>query len=334
MYAKEDVFIGYDKYTLNEFEFESGAVLEDVVVEFSSKGTPKFDDDGNISNAVIYCHPFNGNYSAANNLGKLLEEGAPLDLNEYFFISITSLGFPESCSPSTTDLRNDFPKYTIKDRVNFKRQFIREKFGLTHILGVIGKGVGGYEAYSWACEYPDEMKFLIVVGSSYKTNGYRYVVSKCMESIIESSDDFYSDMYSASLSKIMVSVNRLLYSNYFSKRIFQNMSNDEIDILMDDFVDDGMFVDIFDFKYRNDAILDYNVEDKLENITAESFIISSNDDIYYTPEFDTIPLENLIGNVTVKVFKSTRSHINYNDPSILENDLKEFLDSFNKKRNG
>ena len=112
------------------------------------------------------------------------------------------------------------------------------------------------------------------------------------------------------------------------------MSNDEIDILMDDFVDDGMFVDIFDFKYRNDAILDYNVEDKLENITAESFIISSNDDIYYTPEFDTIPLENLIGNVTVKVFKSTRSHINYNDPSILENDLKEFLDSFNKKRNG
>ena len=327
-------YIGYDKFILKQFEFESGQILNDVVVEFSAKGTPKFDDDGNVTNTLIYCHGFNGNFSSANNMVKLIGKGDPFDLDEYYIISITSLGFPESCSPSTTNLRNEFPKYTIKDRVNFKREFLKEKFGITHVSGLIGKGLGGYEVYTWACEYPDELDFFMIAGSSYKTNGYRYVISKCMESIIESSDDFYSDTYSVSLSKIMVSLNRLLYSNYFSKRIFQNMTNAEIDVLMDDFVDEGLFIDIFDFKYRNDSVLDYDVEDKLKNITAKGYIVSSTEDIYYTPEFDTIPLKELVDDVTVVLFDSNGDYVDYNDCSIVKDDLKVFMDNLNKKRNG
>jgi hypothetical protein len=42
------------------------------------------------------------------------------------------------------------------------------------------------------------------------------------------------------------------------------MSNDEIDVLMEDFVDDGFFMDLYDFKFINDSILNYNVGDKLK----------------------------------------------------------------------
>ena len=41
----------------------------------------------------------------------------------------------------------------------------------------------------------------------------------------------------------------------------------------DDFVDEGLFVDIYDFKLRNDAVLEYDVEDKLHNIKAKSLIL-------------------------------------------------------------
>ena len=259
MVEDNKVIIGYEKYYMDKFEFVSGAVLENVAVEFSAKGTPKYGENGEICNAIIYCHTFNGNYFSLNDLYRLTTEGKPLSFDEYFFISITSLGFPESCSPSTTNLKHHFPKFTIKDRVDFKRQFIKERFGIEKVHGIMSRGVGGYEAYTWACEYPDEMDFIIVAGSSYKTNGYRYVVSKCMESILEASDDFYSEIYTDSLSRMMVSINRLLYSNYFSKKMFQKMSNDEIDVLMDDFVDEGLFTDIYDFKLRNDAILEYDV---------------------------------------------------------------------------
>ena len=259
-------------------------------------------------------------------------EGKPFDLNEYYFISITSLGFPESCSASTTGMKHNFPKLTIKDRVNFKRQFIKERFGIEKVYGIISKGVGGYEAYTWACEYPDEMDFIMVAGSAYKTNGYRYVVSKCMESIIDSSDDFYSEVYSDTLSRMMVSINRLLYSNYFSKKIFQNLTNDEVDVLMDDFVDEGLFTDIYDFKLRNDAILEYDVEDKLKNIKAHALIVSSDNDMYYTPEFDVLPLNDMIENSKVIIFESNSQYVDYDDCSIIEDDIREFMDNLKNKK--
>ena len=40
----------------DEFEFESGAVLKDVKVEYFLTGTPKYDEEGNITNMVLYFH--------------------------------------------------------------------------------------------------------------------------------------------------------------------------------------------------------------------------------------------------------------------------------------
>lgn len=331
MVNNDAAFIGYEKYVMDQFEFESGKVLENVEVEFSAKGTPKYDDDGNINNAIVYCHQFTGDYASLNDIYKLTAQGKPFDFDEYYFISITKLGFPDSCSPSTTNLKHKFPQYTIKDRVNFNRQFLKERFNLDKVFGVIGKGLGGYEVYTWACEYPDEMDFIMAVGTCFKTNGYRYVISKCMESIIESSDDFYSDVYSDSLSRMMVSVNRLMYSNYFSKRLFQTMSNDEIDVLMDDFVNEGLFIDIYDFKFNNDVILGYDIESKLGNIKAETLIVSSDADMYYTPEFDVLPLEDLIENSTVIIFNAPEEQIDYNDCSIIEKDIENFLNKIKNK---
>ena len=321
---------GYYTYVMDKFEFESGSILDNVVVEYSLRGTPKYDEDGNICNAIIFCHRFNGNYASIDDLYYLTKKGGVFDSEEYCFISITSLGFPESCSPSTTGLKHNFPKYSIKDRVNFKRQFLAEKFNIKKVHGILARGVGGYEAYTWACEYPDEMDFIIIHSSSYKTNGYRYVVSKCMDSVIDSTDHFYDEIYNDSLSRIMVSINKLLYSNYFSKKIFQEMSNDEIDVLMDDFVDEGLFTDIYDLKFRNDAILNYNLEDKLHLIEAKALIISSRDDIYYSPEFDTLPLENLIKDSKIILFDFTRDYIDFEDYSIFEKDLIEFMSQIKK----
>lgn len=316
---------------MDSFEFESGSVLENVDVEYMAKGTPKFDDEGNMTNVILYCHRFNGSYSSLDDIFRLTAKGKPFDFEKYYFISITSLGFPNSCCPSTTDLKHNFPKYTIKDRVNFKRQFLKERFNIENVHGVIGRGMGGYEAYTWACDYPDEMDFIICSSTAFKTNGYRYVVSKCMESIIESSDDFYSDIYSDSLSRMMVSINKLLYSNYFSKQVFHNMTNDEIDVLMDDFVDDGLFVDIYDFKLRNDAVLEYDVEDKLKNIKAKALIISSKNDMYYSPKFDVMPIEELIENSKIILLEPSEDYATYEDYPTIEDELNNFLDNVKNK---
>ena len=319
---------GYGKYILDEFEFESGRVLENVELEYMFTGTPKYDDEGNIINAIVFCHGFLGNYSTINIFHKTAKKRNLFDKKDYFFISITTLGFPDSCSPSSTGLKHKFPQYSIKDRVNFKRKFLKEKLNIENILGVIGYGIGGFETYTWACEYPDEMEFIIVFTSSFKTNGYRYVISKVYEGIIESSDDFYKDGYSESLSKILVSINKIAYSNYFSKRIFQGMSTEEIDVLMDEFVDKGLFMDIYDFKYRNDAALKYNVEDKLKNIKAKALVITQ--DLYFSPVYDTLPLKYLIKDCKIIIRDSKKHYMDEEDYSSAEEGVRQFLKQFEK----
>ena len=320
----------YGKYVMNNFEFENGEILEDVVVEYSLLGRPEYDEKGNIINAVVFSHGFNGDYSFSSNFQEFANKVNGLEGENYFFILITSLGFPDSCSPSSTGLNHKFPNYSMLDKVNFKRQFLKEYLNIEKVHGISGWGSGGYEVLTWAATFPDEMDFIILLSTAHKTNGYRYVISKCIDSLIESSDDFYSDVYSESLSRIMVSINQLLYSNYFSKQTFQNMSNDEIDVLMDDFVDAGLFVDIYDFKYRNDAVLEYDVEDKLKNIKAKTMIISSDANIYYFSEFDAIPMSEQIENSTLVFFDSKRDYHDIEDYSVLYDDFKKFLEEFKK----
>lgn len=319
---------GYGKYVLDEFEFESGQVLENVEVEYLLTGTPKYDDEGNIINAIVFCHGFRGSYATINIFHKNADERNVYDKKDYFFISITTLGFPNSCSPSSTGLKYKFPRYSVKDRVNFKRKFLKEKLNIKNVLGVIGYGIGGFEAYTWACEYPDEMKFINVFTSSFKTNGYRYVISKVYESILESSDDFYNEGYSESLSRILVSINKVAFSNYFSKRILQEMSNDEIDVLLDEFVDKGLFMDIYDFKYRNDLALKYDVEDKLKDIKAKALIITLDDDLYFSPVYDTLPLKYLIEDSKIIILESKKHYLDEEDYSSAEEDVRQFLKQF------
>lgn len=61
----ENYFISKNEYfTLNSFEFENGGVLNDVNVEYMSFGTPIYDDNGIIKNAIVYCHGSLGSYSS------------------------------------------------------------------------------------------------------------------------------------------------------------------------------------------------------------------------------------------------------------------------------
>ncbi|WP_407423729.1 hypothetical protein [Methanobrevibacter sp.] len=300
------------KHVMDSFEFESGRVLENVTVEYVTRGIPKYDDDGNIINAIIYFPTLVGGHSILPKYHNIIKK-FDFDVDEYFFIRIFSLGTPGSCSPSSTGLKHDFPSYTINDRVNFKRQFLAEKFNINKILGIVGEGIGGFEVFSWACDFPDEMEFIILLNSAYKIYGYAYATMKSLESMLDSSEDFYSEDYSSSLSLLSVTILRVLFMAYFPRNIIENLNNDELDVLMDDYVDEGLFVDIHDFKSRNDCILGFDVEDKLQNIKAKSLLLGTTGYLFYYPEKDLLPLGNLIKDSMIRLFETSKENY-YDDP--------------------
>ena len=318
-------------YVIKSFELEYGKVLENINVEYNISGTPQYNEEGYITNAVIYCPTYRGNISVLKGAHSYLKKEASFDDHEFFFITITSFGSPESYSPSTSKLRYEFPQYSIKDMVNFKRQFLAENFKIKKLRGIVGEEIGGYEIFTWATEYPDEMDFILILNSDFKISGYRLIISKGFEAIVDSIEEYYSPQYSVSLSKAIVAINTFLFAQSSTEKIFSTLSSDEIEVLLDDFIDEGLSIDIYDFNIRNSAILNYNVEDKLSDIKAKTLVIYSNDSVYFDQPLDVDVLKSEIQNLTVLSYESKKeSYFDEEDYSLIGKEVIEFLEKSRK----
>ena len=319
----------HDIYTMDAFELEYGRIIENVEVEYFTYGTPKYDEENNITNAVLFFSSFSGKYSFLRNSHEYLRKNGEFGEFEFFFINIRSFGTPNSSSPSTTGLYDKFPQYSIKDQVIFARQFLFEKFKIQKILGLIGEGTGGFHVLTWACEYPDEMEFILVLNSTYKISGYKYIMEKSFENIMDSYDNPDAASHDASKTKILMGILSLIFSNSASKKSWEKYDNDELDAFMEDFIDEGLFLDMYDLKFFNESRVNYNVENQLSDIKAKSLFISTNND-YYQYDRDILPLKEKIKDSTVLFQESIREdeYFNQNDYNELGPDIIGFLKQF------
>ncbi len=322
-----DAFLNNLEYfSLDSFEFTNGKVLKNVKIEYLTGGTPQYDEDGKIVNAIVFCHGSGGNYGSIRKLSELVNPGDPFDKSKYFFISLSGLGSPESCAPSTTELFYKFPEYYVEDMVNFQKQFLEECFNISHIKGIIGNSMGGFVALTWSVMYPNYMDFVIPIVSSYKTAGHNYLLSKVTNEIISSDPNYGVDGYSESLSRTLKLASQVTYSYGFSREQYRNMSRYELDVSVDDFGDCGLFADIYDVKLQNDAILEYDIEDQLCKIEADVLIIAINQDQYFPPELDAIPLSKLIKNSKLICYDSMLGHVGTNELVKIKDEIGEFME--------
>ena len=325
---EEKYFLKNEQHFFDQFEFENGFTIENAKVDFAVSGTPKYDDEGNIINAILFCHNFEGNYSTISDFRSWTDKNKVFDKDEYYFISITSLGCPESCSPSTSGLNHNFPNYEIKDLVNFQRRLIREKFpNIKKLNGIIGYSLGGFIALGWSIYYPDEMDFIILLNSSFKSQGYRYVFANLANRIIEQSSQYALDMYDESISRLLILISQLHYIMSFSIDYLNNLPIMDIDLSIENFAEDILFIDIYDIKFCNDFILSYNLEDDLDKIKCKVFIIAADYTNYYVSKYDSIPLHEAVeGSKYVLLDMGDDLNIIKHLYKV-ENDIKEFIDS-------
>ena len=325
---KEKYFLKNEQHFFEEFKFKNGFVIKNAKVDYGFVGTPKYDDEGNIVNAVLFCHNFMGNYSTISDFGELVSEDKSFNDDDYFFISITSLGFPGSCSPSTSGLNHDFPNYEIEDLVNFQRQLLKEKFpNGKKLQGIVGYSFGGFIALGWSIFYPDDIDFVIHFNSSFKAQGNKYIFAKLANQIIEDSGQYFSDIYNESISNVLILVSQLHYILSFSNDYINSLSIEEINFSIENFVDDILFLDIHDIKVCNDFLLSFNLENLLDRIKCKLLVIGVGNNNYYIPEYDSIPLHELVEG-SEYLFLDTE----YNPNELeylykIEKDIKNFVDS-------
>jgi len=312
-------------FTLSEFTFESGETLKDLRIEYTCIGVPRVDSDGFINNAILHIHGWSGDYSSVKRLNPLTGEGKPL--NGFFIIAPTSLGSPGSASPSTTGLGVKFPKYTISDMVNFHYKFIRERFRIRKLKGVIGASMGGFQALQWAVSYPDFMDFLVLLVTTFKVRGLNYAIFEYINQIIKTDPAYKSGVYKED-PRCMCLASMFMYFYGYSREYYNRLDNRQLRDAMIKAGEEGMELDANDIIWRNNAAMEFNLEDQLENVRADTLIVGINQDQYFPPDSDTIPLSEGIKNSRTIIYDSICGHLGVNELEKIEDELKEFLELY------
>ena len=313
---------------MDSFEFQNGEVLKSVNVEYMTFGTPRYDDGGMICNAIVYCSGSLGTFAGINKILPLTFEGCPFDKNKYFFVSITALGSSGSCSPSTTNLKNRFPKYCVLDVVNFQRQFLKEKFNISHILGLIGNSFGGFVGLTQAINYPDFQDFIICGVSSYKVAGHDYILSKFVNEIITSDPDYAKGEESYSLVRTLRLACLAEFNFGLSKEALREKSNPELGMDFEEFGNEMLETDIYDLKYCNEAAMNYDVENDLDKIKSKVLIVACKQDPHFPPELDAIPMSEMISDSELIIMDSKLGHLCFNELENISYELNDFLSGF------
>ena len=139
-------------YVIENFTFESGEVLPEMTVAYTTIGDPS-------GSPVLITHGTTG--SGKSMLGEAFADnlygpGQPLDAEKYFLILVDAIGAGNSSKPSD-GLRAEFPEQTLLDMVNAQKMLLTEHLNIERLHLKIGFSMGGMLTWTWLTEYPDFM---------------------------------------------------------------------------------------------------------------------------------------------------------------------------------
>ena len=163
------------------------------------------------SNAVLICHALSGNHHAAGYHSmedrkpgwwdNYIGPGKAIDTTKFFVVCPNNLGGcdgstgPKSINPNTGKAWGaDFPSLRVRDWVHSQAQ-LADKLGIARWAAVIGGSLGGMQAMRWSLEYPERLRYCIVIASSMKLTAQNIAFNETARQAIMSDPNFAEGNY-------------------------------------------------------------------------------------------------------------------------------------------
>src|SRR5215471_11341391 len=158
-------------YNEGDLKLESGEVIKDFSISYVTHGTL----NARKSNAILMVTAIGGNH---HRLDFMIGPGKALDPDKYFIIATDAIsnGLSTSPSNSTAQPRMSFPRFTIRDMVESQYRLLKERFGIDHVVAVVGPSMGGMQVLQWGVSHPDMMDSLIAMVPLAKTPAWTVAV--------------------------------------------------------------------------------------------------------------------------------------------------------------
>jgi len=162
------------EFVIRDFRTESGTVLPEARVVYSTLGTLNAAGD----NAILLPSHYMANFNGYNWLIKGTDPNRMFDPARDFLILTELFGNGRSSSPSNTPKPFDgprFPVMTIRDNVEAVYRLVTTELRVKHLRAVVGFSMGAEQAFQWAVSHPDFMDAIVATAGTAKCYGHGYV---------------------------------------------------------------------------------------------------------------------------------------------------------------
>ena len=160
------------EFVIRNFHTESGAVLPEARVVYTTLGKPSAAGD----NAVLLPSHYMANFNGYNWLIGATDRA--LNPSRDFLILTELFGNGRSSSPSNTAEPFHGPRFpitTIRDNVEAVHRLLTEELKVNHLRAVIGFSMGAEQAFQWAVSYPTYVDTIVATSGTAKCYGHGYV---------------------------------------------------------------------------------------------------------------------------------------------------------------
>lgn len=165
---------------------EHGGRLPSVRLAYESWGTPRTDEAGRVTNAVLVLHALTGDshvsgpsgdgHVAAGWWDAAIGPGRAVDTDHWYVVAPNVLGGcqgstgPSSPAPDSHAWGSRFPSITVRDQVGVEA-VLADRLGVEAWALVVGGSMGGMRALEWAVSLPDRVQRLVVLASTAEASG-------------------------------------------------------------------------------------------------------------------------------------------------------------------
>ena len=177
------------KFYIPQFKLDSGELLENVEIAYTTEGRLSESRD----NAILVFHALTGSHMLAGSYQQLDNPDIPwneeletgwwdgfvgpnkiIDTNRYFVVCANYLGGcygstgPSSINNSSNEKYGyDFPSISFQD-IEISQKLLLDYLNVKSLEAVIGPSIGGLMALEFCTMYPEYVKKLISISSGYK----------------------------------------------------------------------------------------------------------------------------------------------------------------------
>jgi homoserine O-acetyltransferase/O-succinyltransferase len=162
------------EFVLRDFRTESGIVLPEARVVYSTLGTLNAERN----NAVLLPSHYMATFTGYNWLIRGADANRVFDPARDFLILTELFGNGRSSSPSNTPEPFHGPRFpimTIRDNVEAAHRLLADELHVGHLRAVVGFSMGAEQAFQWAVSYPDFMDAIVATSGTAKCYGHGYV---------------------------------------------------------------------------------------------------------------------------------------------------------------